>query len=189
VKVSSDRMKVRIVVDGLRRYHIHKISLDGLRDGIESHSLVHGTAYYTLNNIPEGAKLAVDELIQYNSVAEKAKQEAEAAKKAAASPKKAPVAVAANPVAVANEVPSLEVINALLAKNTCTACHNATKRQVGPAYAEIAKRKYSNEKIVDLIYNPKPENWPDYATPMAAMPQVPREEALKIAAWINSLAK
>ena len=82
----------------------------------------------------------------------------------------APVAVAAKPVAAANEVPSLEVINALLAKNTCTACHNATKRQVGPAYVEIAKRKYSNEKIVELIYNPKPENWPDYATPMAAMP-------------------
>ncbi|MCR9013842.1 c-type cytochrome [Aquiflexum gelatinilyticum] len=189
VKVSADRMKVRIVVDGLRRYHIHKISLDGVRESIESHSLVHGTAYYTLNNIPEGAKLAVDELSKYNSVAEKAKQEAEAAKKAAASPKKAPVAIAAKPVAAANEVPSLEVINALLAKNTCTACHNATKRQVGPAYAEIAKRKYSNEKIVELIYNPKPENWPDYATPMAAMPQVPREEALKIAAWINSLAK
>lgn len=189
VKVSTDGMKVRIVVDGLRRYYVHKISLDGVRDRYQSHSLVHGSAYYTLNNIPEGAKLAVDELSQYNSVAEKAKQEAEAAKKAAASPKKAPVAVAAKPVAVANEVPSLEVINALLAKNTCTACHNATKRQVGPAYAEIAKRKYSNEKIVELIYNPKPENWPDYATPMAAMPQVPRDEALKIAAWINSLAK
>lgn len=189
VKVSHDGMKVRIVVDGLRRYHIHKISLEGVREKNDSHSLVHGTAYYTLNNIPEGNKLAVAELSQFNSAIEKAKQEAEAAKKAAASPKKATPAVPAKPVAASNEVPSLEVINSLLAKNTCTACHNATKRQVGPAYAEIAKRKYSNEKIVELIYNPKPENWPDYATPMAAMPQVPRDEALKIAAWINSLAK
>jgi cytochrome c551/c552 len=189
VKVSPDGLKVRLVVDGLRRYHIHKISLDGVREKNESHSLVHSTAYYTLNNIPEGNKLAVAELSQYNSAVEKAKQEAEAAKKAAASPKKATPAVPAKPVAAANEVPSMEVINSLLAKNTCTACHNATKRQVGPAYAEIAKRKYSNEKIVELIYNPQPENWPDYATPMAPMPQVPREEALKIAAWINSLAK
>ena len=189
VKVSPDGMKVRVVVDGLRRYYIHKISLDGVREKNESHSLVHGTAYYTLNNIPEGNKLAITDVSQYNSAVEKAKLEAEEAKKAASSPKKATAAVAAKALAVANEAPSLEIINALLAKNTCTACHNATKRQVGPAYAEIAKRKYTNEQIVDLIYNPKPENWPDYATPMAAMPQVPKAEALKIAAWINSLAR
>lgn len=31
----------------------------------------------------------------------------------------------------------------LLIKNTFMACHNETKRQVGPAFAEIVKRKYS----------------------------------------------
>ena len=60
-------------------------------------------------------------------------------------------------------------------------------RVVGPSFRAIAKRKYTAEKIVDLIYNPQPKNWPEYATPMAPMPQVPEDEALKIANWINSL--
>jgi len=78
-------------------------------------------------------------------------------------------------------------INALLQKNTCLACHNPDTRVVGPAYKDVAKRKYTNEQIVELIYNPKPEHWPGYP-PMAAMKQVPKDEALKIAKWINSLA-
>jgi hypothetical protein len=60
---------------------------------------------------------------------------------------------------------------------------------VGPAYAATAKRKHTHEEIVNLIYNPQPQNWPDYATEMPPMPQVPEEDALKIAAWINSLGK
>ena len=50
-----------------------------------------------------------------------------------------------------------------------------------------AASKYSNDRIVQLIYKPEPKNWPSYSTEMAAMPQVPKAEALKIAAWINSL--
>jgi cytochrome c551/c552 len=75
----------------------------------------------------------------------------------------------------------------LLEKNTCFACHKVDSKQVGPAYKEVAKRNYTPERIVELIYNPEPANWPGYATPMAPMPQVPRAEALKIAKWINSL--
>ncbi|GAA4445820.1 hypothetical protein GCM10023189_00180 [Nibrella saemangeumensis] len=78
-------------------------------------------------------------------------------------------------------------INALLSKHTCLACHNADTRLVGPAYKDVAKKKYTNQQIVDLIYNPKPEHWPGYP-PMAPMKQVPKEDALKIAGWINSLA-
>ena len=73
--------------------------------------------------------------------------------------------------------------------NTCVACHHKDKRVIGPSFTEIAKRNYNNEKIVELIYNPQPKNWPEYATPMAPMPHVPKEEALKIAGWINSLKK
>jgi hypothetical protein len=40
---------------------------------------------------------------------------------------------------------------------------------------------------VNLIYNPQPQNWPDYATEMPPMPQVPKEDARKIAMWIRSL--
>jgi cytochrome c551/c552 len=185
VKVSADGKKVRIIVDDLRRYHIHKISLDGIREKEQFHSLVHPVAYYTLNNIPVGEKLQITEVSQYNSILEKEKSKAEQAAKSQANVKVIPSSTTVAPKVA--EVPSMEVINSLLAKNTCTACHNANKRQVGPSYAEIAKRNYTNEQIVELIYNPKPENWPDYATPMAAMPQVPRDEALKIAAYINSL--
>ena len=78
------------------------------------------------------------------------------------------------------------MVEPLLVKNTCSACHQAEKRQVGPAFRDVAKRGYSDEKIVELIYQPQPQNWPDY-TPMAPMPQVPKEEALQIARWINSL--
>jgi cytochrome c551/c552 len=78
-------------------------------------------------------------------------------------------------------------VKPLLQKYTCLACHNATTRQVGPAYVEVAKRKYSVDEIVELIYNPKPEHWPDYATPMPPMPNVPKADAQKIARYIKSL--
>ena len=79
-------------------------------------------------------------------------------------------------------------INDLLSKYTCLACHKTDARLVGPAYQDVAKRKYTKEKIVELIYKPKPDNWPGYP-PMAAMTQVPKADALKIAVWINSLNK
>lgn len=79
-------------------------------------------------------------------------------------------------------------MNALMSKYTCIACHRPNQRLVGPAYADVAKKKYSNDKIVDLIYNPVPTNWPGYP-PMAPMKQVPKEDAMKLAVWINSLDK
>ncbi len=108
--------------------------------------------------------------------------------KRSASAVKAPTKAATKTTAsVSTKTLSYAEIEPLLVKNTCTACHQVNKRQVGPAFSDIAKRKYSNERIVELIYNPEPKNWPEHETPMAAMPQVPRADALKIAAWINSL--
>lgn len=173
VKVSEDGLKARIVVDNMRQHYLHEIKLEGLRAAGLYWSLVHPTAYYTLHNLPDGDKLKLTDVSTKTSApTAKATTDKPANKKAAASAK----------------APTFEEVKPLLAKNTCLACHAVDKRQVGPAYTEVAKRKYSNEKIVELIYNPKPQNWPDYATPMAPMPQVPRDEALKIAAWINSLA-
>ena len=175
VKVSEDGMSVRLVVDSLRKYFIHTINLDGIRETENSYSLVHPTVYYTLNNIPEGEKLNLKEVSTLNSAVVKEKVSATTGK-----PSKATTSVATKPV-------TFEEIKPLLTKHTCTACHTLDKKQVGPAFVDIAKRKYSNQKIVELIYNPQPSNWPDYATPMAPMPQVPKADALKIAAWINSL--
>jgi len=213
VKVSADGLKARLVVDGLRETYVHNISLEGVRDQEKSSALVHTNAFYTLNNIPDGQKLAMSEVSTRNSGKEVAvkrvptelmrdrfnyklesavpeagqkNNNATAAKggvkgvaKGATTTKKGATAAA--------KAPTFEAIKPLLAKNNCLACHNAEKRQVGPAYKDVAKRNYTNEQIVELIHNPKPQNWPDYATEMPPMPQVPRADALKIAAWINSL--
>lgn len=173
VKVSDDGLKVRLVVDNLRQYYVHELSLPGIRSKNGALPVLHATAYYTLNNIPDGAKLPANELSTKRSVS-------------AATKTPAPVKTATAKTA-ATTAPTYADIEPLLTKNTCTACHQVTKRQVGPAFKDIAKRNYTNERIVQLIYNPEPKNWPEHETPMAPMPQVPKDEALKIAAWINSL--
>src|ERR1051326_5199579 len=73
-------------------------------------------------------------------------------------------------------------IETLLQKNTCLSCHSATERIVGPPYKEVAKRNYTNEEIVALIYQPKPEHWPEYLAPMLPLTTVPKEEAQDIPA-------
>ena len=78
-------------------------------------------------------------------------------------------------------------IKHLLEKNTCFACHKIDEKLVGPSYSEIAKRNYSNERIVALIYKPEPQNWPEYPAPMIALPHLDKNELLEIAQWINSL--
>ncbi len=200
VKVSEDGMKVRIVADNLREHYIHTLHLEGLRSKESYYSLIHPTSYYTLHNIPQGPTLDHAELITYDSSippikkeepkadveseSKKEQQKSTTASKPKETPKEKDSSASA---ASANKAPTYEEVEGLLAKHTCTSCHAIEKRQVGPAYKDVAKRNYSNEKIVDLIYNPDPENWPDYATIMPPMAHVPKNEALKIAAWINSL--
>jgi cytochrome c551/c552 len=150
-----------------------------MRDKENYFNLVHPTAYYTLNNIPEGQKLSMTEVSTVNS----AKAVATTGAKKAAPGKNA---IPAKPVAP-NAIPTYAEVQPLLLKNTCLSCHNATKRQVGPAYVDVAKRKYSVNELVQLIHNPKPEHWPDYSTPMPPMPQVTEPDARKIATWIRSL--
>jgi uncharacterized cupredoxin-like copper-binding protein len=57
--VSADGLKVRLVVDSLREKYIHEITVnDNVLSG-DNVPLLHPTAYYTLNNIPDGMKLIV----------------------------------------------------------------------------------------------------------------------------------
>ncbi len=58
VKVSGDGLKARLVVDGLRERYVHEVKAFGVRSG-NSLPLLHNTAYYTLNNIPAGERLAL----------------------------------------------------------------------------------------------------------------------------------
>ena len=197
VKLSDDRLKVRIIVDNLKPYFLHEINLNGVRAEDNSYSLVHPTAYYTLNQIPDGKKLSLDVVSTHNSTLE-AKQMAagkksaevkaeSAARKNANAPKALISPDAPENTGKSTIKPDYEIVKPLLIKNTCNACHDIKNRQVGPAFNEIAKRNYSNTEIVELIHQPVPENWPGYATPMPPMPHVPAEEAFKIAEWINSL--
>ena len=169
VKVSADGLTARIIVDNLRLGYIHNITLSGIRSEKNYFNLVHPTAYYTLNNIPAGKALALADVSTINSASSSMHKSAGNTVVAKAS--------------------TYEEIKGLLTKNTCLACHNTEKRQVGPAFKEVAAKKYTIEEMVSLIYNPKPEHWPDYATPMPPMTNVPKEEVIKIAKWINSLNK
>lgn len=177
LKLSPDGLKVRLLVEGLRDHFIHEIKADGVKDR-DGKGLLHSTAFYTLNNIPAGDKLTDytprPANLPVTGTATKAEKLTTPDDRTAKAPAK-------------KVVPTYDEIKPLLQKHTCTACHQTEKRQVGPAFKDIAKRNYSDDKIQGLIYKPNPKNWPDYATEMPPMPQVPKADALKIAAWINSL--
>jgi cytochrome c551/c552 len=175
LKVSDDGLKIRMLVDGLREHYIHELKVNGVKD-TDGKTLLHSLAFYTLNNIPSGEKMSNysprPDNLKVNSTI---KTEVKLSTPDDINTKK-----------VIAKAPTFEEVKPLLQKHTCLACHQSDKRMVGPAYKDVAKRKYSNEKIVELIYRPQPKNWSGY-TEMAAMPQVPRADALKIATWINSL--
>lgn len=185
VKLSADGLKARLVIDNLRKNYLHTLKLEGVREKENYFSLIHPTAYYTLNNIPEGHKLSMQDVSTKNSAAV-----VKVTAPIASSPKvvKGVVKPAAKPaVQPTAKTPTFNDVKAMLTSYTCLSCHNPDKKVVGPSFTDISKRKYSADKIVQLIHNPQPQNWPDYPTPMPPMPQVKREDGLKIAAYINSL--
>jgi uncharacterized cupredoxin-like copper-binding protein len=61
IVVSKDGLKARLVVDSLRLGYIHEIIAEGIRS-VKGQPLLHKVGYYTLNNIPDGEKLAVASL-------------------------------------------------------------------------------------------------------------------------------
>ena len=161
VEVSADRKKVRISIDGIRQFFIHEFTLKGVLNE-KGEPLLHETAYYTLNEIPVGPALV------------------------AAAPE-ATIKTIVTARTVKNPMGYELEIAGLLKKHTCSACHAKDSKLVGPAFTEIAKRNYSNQKILELVYKPNPQNWPDFATEMAPMSHVPKADVLKIAGWINGL--
>lgn len=82
---------------------------------------------------------------------------------------------------------SLLILKPYCKKIRVLPAHRAHQKLVGPGYKEVMAKKYKAEQILELIASPKPANWPGYP-PMAALPNIPKDEALKIANWIVSLA-
>jgi uncharacterized cupredoxin-like copper-binding protein len=58
--VAPDGLSVRVVLDSLRAGYVHQVSLRNLIT-TDSIALLHNTAYYTLNQIPEGNTIALTE--------------------------------------------------------------------------------------------------------------------------------
>lgn len=168
IDVSADKRSVRLVIDGLRQYYIHEFKLEGIRNE-SGDPLLHETAYYTLNQIPSGARLMVS--VGNRMLADKVE-------------KVTPVVA---PKSKGKSIISDAEAMALLKKHTCLACHAKESRVVGPSYVDIAKRNYTDKQILALVYKPNPQNWPEYATEMAPMSHVPAADVLKIASWINGL--
>ncbi len=168
IEVSADKRSVRLVIEGLRQFYIHEFKLEGIRNE-SGDPLLHETAYYTLNQIPSGARLMVSEgnRMQGDKVE-----------------KVTPVVA---PKSKGKSIISDAEAMALLKKHTCLACHAKESRVVGPSYVDIAKRNYTDKQILALVYKPNPQNWPEYATEMAPMSHVPAADVLKIASWINGL--
>lgn len=167
ISVSADKKTVRISLDGIRQYFIHEFVLKGILNE-EGEPLLHETAYFTLNQIPAGDKLVLNESTKIVE---------------------AKVEVEVKEVGGKKELISETQVMALLKKHTCLACHAKDKKLIGPSYEDIAKRGYTSKQILDLVYKPNPQNWPDYATEMAPMSHIPAKDVLKIAGWINSLDK
>ncbi|PWN69214.1 cytochrome C [Chryseobacterium phosphatilyticum] len=71
----------------------------------------------------------------------------------------------------------------------CSGCHSATERMIGPSYQEIAN-KYS-EKDIDLLASKIIEGGSGVwgGVPMAAHPQVSKEDAKKMVEYILSQKK
>lgn len=114
-----------------------------------------------------------------------AEEEAKAAAAAPATGAKAD-STAAPAAAKPTRKPVPADVSALLNKHACFACHQAYDKVIGPAYSEVAKKKYTADQIVELVHNPKPEHWPGYP-PMAPLAHVPKADIVVIANWINSL--
>jgi cytochrome c551/c552 len=77
-------------------------------------------------------------------------------------------------------------IKSLLAKNTCLGCHKMDSKLIGPSFLSIAQKGYTQKKLVQLIKEPVPENWPDYP-PMAPMAWIEDEQLEAMSSWIASL--
>ena len=60
VKLSDDGLTARLIVDNLREGYIHELKCEGVRSS-DGTPLLHNFGYYTLNAIPDGSKLDLND--------------------------------------------------------------------------------------------------------------------------------
>ncbi len=85
--------------------------------------------------------------------------------------------------------PSNEIDNALIKSSDCKACHTLNEKSIGPDFKLLAKTYAGQvgiaEKLADKILKGGTGVWGDHA--MSAHPQLSKETALKMVAYILSL--
>ncbi len=188
IELSADHMKVRLSVEGIREGYIHEMDVYGIRSANDNLPVLHPKGYYTLNRIPDGKAMEITATNRIKEIT-KVEQSANMGSHIAPSMKKAATAKEKTRVITISETKTtFNEVQPLLEKYTCTSCHNMEKRTVGPPFVDIAQRGYSKDKIIELIYQPQPGNWPDY-TPMPPMSHIPEVDVQEIAQWISSLKK
>jgi azurin/glucose/arabinose dehydrogenase len=90
--VSEDGMRVRLVVDGLKKGYIHEIDAAGVRSA-SGRDLLHTVGYYTLNQIPEGEKVALSTIDATSANPHAAHRQSAAAPRSDETPDRAPAPV------------------------------------------------------------------------------------------------
>ena len=60
IKLSNDGLRARLIVDGLREGYIHELRSEGVRSS-DGNPLLHNFGYYSLNAIPEGNRLDLND--------------------------------------------------------------------------------------------------------------------------------
>ena len=60
-EVSDDGYRVRLAIEHPRRHYVHELLLGGIRAAEDGEPPLHNSAYYTLNEVPEGKFMAVSE--------------------------------------------------------------------------------------------------------------------------------
>ena len=99
------------------------------------------------------------------------------------------VAFALMAFALPSPSPSPEIpadVQALLDKHGCAACHSLSRKLVGPMWPDIAAKKYTAKRIMELVRKPEPAHWPG-SVPMLAQTNVPKADLTKIANWLAKL--
>lgn len=89
---------------------------------------------------------------------------------------------------IRNEIrnPGNKPLDDTLSKYGCNNCHQQSVRTIGPSFEAIAKRNYSREKLIDLVFHPEPANWPGYPA-MPVIDSLNREDMARVADWITTL--
>ena len=79
----------------------------------------------------------------------------------------------------------------LIATLDCKTCHNKDKKIIGPSYSDIAKKYPNNDKTISDLSSKiiKGGSGVWGAIPMAAHPNLKKDEAKSIAKYILSLKK